>query len=176
MELERVPGTGLIVDIGAGGEGLVARLEGERVCAVDIRLDEIREARIHDPPAHWAVCDGRCLCFRDEVFDVATLWFSLGFIRNWDDKERVITEAYRVLRRGGRISIMACRIDQDVDAYFFSMEGTFPDGTLTKVGYGVRGRQNQTLARVRSLLERTGFKVTREEDHGHWFKVLATKE
>jgi 2-polyprenyl-3-methyl-5-hydroxy-6-metoxy-1,4-benzoquinol methylase len=49
IRLDRLPQGEPILDIGGGGEGLVSRIEGARVCAIDIRMDEIREARIHDP-------------------------------------------------------------------------------------------------------------------------------
>ena len=40
-KLERLESDGLILDLGGGGEGLVSRIEGDRVCVVDIRMSEI---------------------------------------------------------------------------------------------------------------------------------------
>ncbi|MHA2042161.1 MAG: hypothetical protein ACW975_09890 [Candidatus Thorarchaeota archaeon] len=46
IELKHLPRKGWIIDIGGGGEGLVSRIETSRVCAVDINLDRIREAKV----------------------------------------------------------------------------------------------------------------------------------
>ena len=53
ITLKPIQTDGLILDIGGGGEGLVSRIEGAKVCAVDIRMSEIREAQIHAPPSNW---------------------------------------------------------------------------------------------------------------------------
>lgn len=43
IELDNISRFNNILDIGAGGEGLAARIGRERVYGVDIRIDEIRE-------------------------------------------------------------------------------------------------------------------------------------
>jgi 2-polyprenyl-3-methyl-5-hydroxy-6-metoxy-1,4-benzoquinol methylase len=45
MELDDISKFNRILDIGAGGEGLAARIGKEKVYGVDIRIDEIRELR-----------------------------------------------------------------------------------------------------------------------------------
>ena len=166
---------GLILDIGGGGEGLVSRIEKQRVCAIDIRMSEIREAQIHDPPANWFVADGEHLCFQDEVFDVVTMWFSLGYMREWSIKERVFAEAHRVLESGGRISILGSKITENSDRHIFWAHFTLPDRTISKIGYGVGGRQNQTLNRIGNLLKLSGFLLQVQEDNGEWFRIEAVK-
>ncbi len=173
--LNRVTGPGRIIDIGGGGEGLVARVEGDRVCAVDIRMDEVREARIHETQATWVVADARSLCFRDATFDIATFWFSLGFMPGWDVKRHVVREVSRVLTGSGALLVKACRIDCDTDVFIFRMRGILPDGTITQVGYGMHGRQGQDMSRTAALLEECDFHVVRMEDHGHWFEVEAVR-
>jgi len=175
IRLQRLLGDGLILDIGGGGEGLVSRIENERVCAIDIRMSEIREAQIHGQSSNWIVADGRNLCFRDEVFDIVTLWFSLGFMSNWTIKHSVIEEAYRVLREDGQLSILASHIPASGASLIFWANFTLPDGTLSKTGYGVRGGQNQTLTRVSELVDDIGFEQLQSEDHGDWFKLVAHK-
>ena len=108
---------GLILDIGGGGEGLVSRIMGSKVCAVDIRMSEIREAQIHGPPANWFVGDGQALCFQDDVFDIITLWFSLGYMSDWSVKRSVLEEAYRVLNEGGKLSILASNIPESCNKH-----------------------------------------------------------
>ncbi|MGD9395998.1 MAG: class I SAM-dependent methyltransferase [Candidatus Thorarchaeota archaeon] len=173
IKLERLENEDLILDIGGGGEGLVSRIEGDRVCALDIRMNEIREAQIHGHSTNWFVGDGRNLCFNDEIFDIVTLWFSLGYMSNWDTKREVLEEAYRVLKRNGRVSIMASRIPDIGASLIFWATFTFPDGTLSKTGYGIRGGQNQTLPRVLELISDIGFDQHKYEDHGEWFKLVS---
>lgn len=175
IKLEQVSGKGLILDIGGGGEGLVSRIEGDRVCALDIRMSEIREAQIHGHSSNWFVADGASLCFNNEIFDVVTSWFSLGYMRDWSTKRAVLEAAYRVLKKKGRLSIMASHIPESSKRLIFWATFTLPDGTLSKTGYGVRGGQNQTLPRILELVTDAGFNQHQHEDHGDWFKVEARK-
>ena len=45
IELDSIRSFDRVLDIGAGGEGLVARIGNECVYGVDIRIEEIKEAR-----------------------------------------------------------------------------------------------------------------------------------
>ena len=176
IKLERLKGDGLILDIGGGGEGLVSRIEGDRVCALDIRMSEIREAQIHGHSTNWLVADGRHLCFKAEVFDIVTLWFSLGFMSDRDTKKAVLEGAYQVLRWDGQISILASHVPASGASLIFWANFILPDGTLSKTGYGIRGGQNQTLPSIMELVTDLGFKQPQYEDHGEWFKLIAQKE
>jgi len=175
INLERLDSYGLILDIGGGGEGLVSRIGGDRVCALDIRLSEIREAQIHGHSSNWFVADGTDLCFKDEVFDVVTLWFSLGYMSDWNTKHAVLKAAFRVLKKSGTLSILASHIPGSGASLIFWAAFTFPDGTLSKTGYGIRGGQNQTLRRVLELVTDIGFIQDQHEDHMEWFKIEARK-
>ena len=175
IQLERIEKKGLVVDIGGGGEGLVSRLEGARVCAVDIRMDEIREARIHNPPSNWFACDGSQLCFHSSTFDIATFWFSLGYMKGWKLKADVLGEAYRVLGHGGVILIKAARVDCKEERYVFKVDYTLPDGSLSRTGYGLKGQQNQTMKTVAELVQDVGFQVVACHDYGHWFSIEGSK-
>lgn len=175
ITLNQIQGTGRIIDIGGGGEGLVSRIEGTRVCAVDIRMSEIREARIHDPPANWFVCDGQTLCFKNNSFQIATFWFSLGYMSDWRIKENVMKDVHRVLERDGLVSIRASKIDCDEERLIFRVTYTLPDGTLSQTGYGVKGNQNQTISTISKLLVDTNFEIVNQVDTNHWFQITARK-
>ena len=175
IKLQRFSGKGLILDIGGGGEGLVSRIEGNRVCVVDIRISEIREAQIHGHSSNWFVVDGANLCFNDEVFNIVTLWFSLGYMNDWNTKRAVLDEAYRVLRKNGRLSIMASNIPKTTERFIFWASFTLPDGFRSRIGYGVKGSQNQTLPRIVDLVTKAGFIQHQYEDHDEWFKIESRK-
>ncbi len=175
IRLEPVPGSGLVIDIGGGGEGLVSRIAGARVCAVDIRLDEIREARIHGSDPQWILGDGQALPLRDSVFETATLWFSLEYLRTSDTKFRVLDEVHRVLRQGGVISVLASRVMCEEEVFRIMIRYDLPDGSVSQTGYGVWGGQNQNIDTATLFLKKAGFRVTRREDNEHWFRLEAIK-
>ncbi|MFX0046069.1 MAG: class I SAM-dependent methyltransferase [Candidatus Hermodarchaeota archaeon] len=173
IRLISLPSDGLIIDIGGGGEGLVSRLEKDRVCVVDISLAKVREAQIYGARAQWAVSDGCHLCFRTDTFDIATLWFSLGYMRGWDTKKLVMEEARRVLKQEATLSILGAKIACPEDRFLFNAQFTFPDGDVSQVGYRLAGNQNQSLGSAVRTLEDSGFVVIDSTDNGHWFKILA---
>ncbi len=175
IQLQHIERKGLILDIGGGGEGLVSRIEGSRVFAIDIQMDEIREARIHNPPSNWFVADGTTLPFRERVFDVATLWFSLGYMNEWSIKRSVLQEVHRVLKDDGLLLLKAMKIDCKEEKIVFRVDYSLPDGTLSRTGYGVRGNQNQTLDTVGALLQEIGFSLSESQDYNHWFKIYCSK-
>lgn len=175
IRLERLKREGLVLDIGGGGEGLVSRIEGDRVCALDIRLSEVREAQIYEHSSNWFVADGRDLCFMDGSFDVVTLWFSLGYMSDWAIKQAVLQEAYRVLKRSGQLSMLVTQIPESGPNIVLWATFTLPDGTLCKTGYGMKGGQDQTLPRVLDLITEVGFVQHQSEDHGQWFRILSHK-
>jgi ubiquinone/menaquinone biosynthesis C-methylase UbiE len=173
ITLDALPKDGLILDIGGGGEGLVSRIGGERVCAVDYRMNEILEAKIYDPPASWFLSNAIHLPFRQDSFDIATLWFSLGYMREWSTKEHVLAQVLNVLRPGGVLSVLASRIDCREERFIFNALFTLPNGIVSRVGYGVQGSQGQTLDRLCSLIRRVGFEDLQIQDHDWWFSIQA---
>ncbi|NWF94926.1 MAG: methyltransferase domain-containing protein [Candidatus Thorarchaeota archaeon] len=175
VTVERVSKQGLIIDIGGGGEGIVSRVEGTRVCAVDIRLDEILEARIHGSEPQWIVADAEYLPFKDESFAISTLWFSLCYMRSWYKKHAVLKEVWRVLQEGATVSVLASKIDCTEDVFVINIHYTLPDGTVSQVGYGVHGNQDQNPTTVTDMMSRSGFTVVLSEEHEHWFRLEVVK-
>jgi len=172
IRLDSIPSDGLIIDIGGGGEGLLSRLEKDRVCVVDISLNKIREAHIYGAPAQWVVSDGSQLCFRTGSFDIATLWFSLGYMRGWNRKKLVMSEIRRVLKQEGILFVLGAKIVCPEDRFLFNAKFTFPDGDVSQVGYRLAGNQNQTLESTVRALEDSGLVILERCDNGHWFKIL----
>jgi ubiquinone/menaquinone biosynthesis C-methylase UbiE len=175
IELETLPLDNLILDIGGGGEGLASRIGKQKVCAVDYQMSEIREARIHDAPSNWFACDARSLCFANSVFDLATLWFSLGYMKNNDTKKKVLSEVFRVLNPGGTVLLMASKIVCQKDVFVIHILYTLPDGIESKIGYGVMGNQNQTLETTLEILTDIGFEIRDSREHDYWFQIEACK-
>ncbi len=175
VKLEGIPGNGLILDVGAGGECIVSRLAGERVCAVDINIDKIHEAKIYEQDAHWFACDGRALCFKEDTFDIATLWYSLGYIRTMTAKQEVFREVYRVLRPDGLFLLEAIRLDCEETGAVIRIDFEFPDGTITRTGYGAACQQDQTIESVTRSMRLCGFTIEHSEDRGVLFVIRSRK-
>jgi hypothetical protein len=72
LEVKNFETDGLILDIGGGGEGVIGRLKGSQVIAIDLRKDELDG--IIDGP-HKIVMDARLLAFPDNSFATATAFF-----------------------------------------------------------------------------------------------------
>ncbi|MFX0107579.1 MAG: class I SAM-dependent methyltransferase [Candidatus Hodarchaeota archaeon] len=175
IDVEQLIPNGLIIDIGAGGEGIVARLAEARVVGVDISKTKIQEAQIHGAPANWLQSDGQFLSLRDNCFDAATLWFSLGYISDWNSKMQVLREISRVLKSDGVLSIIGATIIGNERSMLIKVLWRFPNGSVSQIGYKVRGSQNQTHITTRRAVQELGFRILSEDDTGHWFRILAQR-
>lgn len=97
---------GKILDIGGGGEGVIGRLYTNQVVAIDIRQEELDEA-----PTGFEkiVMDATHLEFKNNSFDHVTSFYTLMFMST-EDQKRAISEAIRVLVKGGELHIWDCNI------------------------------------------------------------------
>ena len=74
LTLEPVRAEGLILDIGGGGAGVIGRLKGAQVVAVDLNKQELVDAP--GQPLLKIVMDARDLKFLDGTFATATVFMS----------------------------------------------------------------------------------------------------
>jgi ubiquinone/menaquinone biosynthesis C-methylase UbiE len=161
---------GFVVDIGAGGEGMIAKTCGRETVCVDISKREIGEARSRDAVANWVLCDACSMPFRNGTFDVATFFFSLMYIKTFERKHAVMVEAKRVLKSDGLLYLWDATIREKPDLYVVFVEANLPDEEKIYTGYGVKGKEKeQTLELINKLALEAGFKVTRTESHKNWF-------
>jgi ubiquinone/menaquinone biosynthesis C-methylase UbiE len=114
-----------VIDIGCG-TGAVIRSMGLGAStldhmAIDLSPDMITAARTHangDRGIHYTVMDAHHLVFNDDMFDLAVLGQSLGYL---EDPWQAFAEVRRVLRPHGRIA-MSCRcrsLSTPAQAVFF---------------------------------------------------------
>jgi ubiquinone/menaquinone biosynthesis C-methylase UbiE len=162
---------GFVLDIGAGGEGTIAKTCGRETVCVDISETEIGEARSRGAVANWVLCDARSIPFRNGTFDVATFFFSLMYIKTVEKKHAVMVEAKRVLKSDGLLYLWDATIQEKPNLYVVFVEANLPDGEKIHTGYGVKGKREkeQTLELISKLALEAGFKVTRTESHKNWF-------
>lgn len=102
LEIHSFPADGYVLDIGGGGEGVIGKLEGLRVVAIDCREDELVEAP--EGPLKL-VMDARNLQFLDGTFVTATAFFSLMYFDEEADLQAALAEAFRVLKPEGSLHI-----------------------------------------------------------------------
>ncbi len=157
---------GFVVDIGAGGEGVIAKTCGRDTVGIDTSKREIDEARSRGSLAHWVLCDACSMPFRNGSFDVATFFFSLMYIKSPKKKRAAFVEAKRVLKSGGLLCLWDAIIREKPDLHVVFVEIILPDGEKIFTGYGVRGKEKeQNLELINNLALEAGFKASNAESH-----------
>ncbi len=192
---------GRVLDVGGGGEGVIAQVGGARIVAVDRYLSEIDEARGKAPASTWMVADATALPCPNRCFDHATAFFSCMYMPD-DVKQRVFRETRRVLKKGGEFwiwdtpmaaqgTVFAVRLRVDIP-------GTHPEGrpesTVARDGraraqrpsparamhtiktmYGVKAK-DQSAASICRLLREAGFEPEVIVAQRLWFLIKARAE
>ena len=172
IEISPLKTDGFILDIGGGGEGIIAKLNGMQVAAIDVRPSELEET---DNDSLKIVMDATDLKFLDDTFTAATAFYTMIYIPN-DEKPKVLAETYRVLRPGGRLHIW----DTDIPAesgdkkhFVIPLRIVMPDETV-ETGYG-SSLKEQSAQTLRELAVDAGFKTSKVEAGEHTFYLELEK-
>jgi ubiquinone/menaquinone biosynthesis C-methylase UbiE len=158
---------GYILDIGSGGEGIIGILKENDVIAIDLRKEELTEAA--DGPLK-IVMDARELQFLDDTFNTATAFFSLMYLKNRQDYEKVFDEVFRVLKRGGKFLIWEMNVPQRIkdagDVYVVPLVVRVKDKEI-ETGYGRPWPdENHDTEFYLDLARRSGFEVVEQKEDG----------
>jgi len=164
---------GRTLDIGGGGEGVIAQAGGARIVAVDRYLSEIHEARDKARAAAWVTADATALPFATHCFDSATAFFSCMYMAD-DTKQKVFREAWRVLRAGGALWIWDARMVSRGKAFAIRLRVDLPGRPAIHTTYGVRAK-NQSAASIAGQLQDAGFEPQVVVDQGYWFLIKARR-
>ncbi|MCJ7695310.1 MAG: class I SAM-dependent methyltransferase [Anaerolineaceae bacterium] len=167
---------GFVLDIGGGGEGVIGRLKGRDVVAIDNYKQELEDS-VEGPLK--IVMDAKELMFLDETFNTATAFFTMMYIKNTEDQQKVLSEIWRVLKPRGRLHIWDLDLDElpqtDKEFYLVKLRylvGTFETGT----GYGMRWpTEPHSETYYKQLAEKTGFQLLSAERVKHTFYHLYSK-
>jgi ubiquinone/menaquinone biosynthesis C-methylase UbiE len=170
------PAAGLILDIGGGGEGVIAQLKGQQVVAIDPIARELKEAS--GDPLLQIVMDATDLKFLDASFSTITSFFTLMYIP-LEKQAKVFEEAARVLKPGGRFHIWDVEIPakpdpvHEVVAYRFLFK--LP-GFEVSTGYGTLFADKPRTPRFYAgLASSAGFRILSETRQGDTFALVLEK-
>ncbi len=164
---------GKTLDIGGGGEGVIAQAGGARIVAVDKYLSEIHEARGKALAATWVTADATELPFETHCFDNATAFFSCMYMAD-DTKRKVFRETWRVLREGGELWIWDARMVSRGKAFAIRLRVGLPGRPAIHTTYGVRAK-TQSAASIAGLLQEAGFEPQTIIDQRYWFLIKARR-
>lgn len=157
---------GWVLDIGGGGEGIIERIKGDQVIAIDFRKDELEETENN---ALKIVMDARDLQFLADTFNTVTAFFTLMYIAHTEnDINKTMDEIARVIKKGGKFLLWDIvfdypeEIEKKVIASYLKVN--LPDGTCVNTGYGAKiHRQNMDY--FIALAEERGFTVKQKQTH-----------
>jgi ubiquinone/menaquinone biosynthesis C-methylase UbiE len=164
---------GRLIDIGGGGEGVIAQAVGPGVVAIDRHSSEIHEARPRAPGTLWAVADASALPFGDHSFDHATAFFSCMYMPG-DLLPKVFRETRRVLKPGGEFWLWDTPIQPASKVFAIRLRVDLPGGRIIHTAYGVKAKE-QSAARFGRLLQDAGLGSEQISCQEHWFLIRAWK-
>ncbi len=160
VELKPIDTQGFILDIGGGGEGIIGKLNGKQVVAIDIKEEELLETKNE---ALKIVMDARKLQFLPESFDVCTAFFTFMYIKK-KDHYTVFKEIKRVLKRDGRFLLWDVVIpEREEDYNIFAVHLKIKiKNEIIETGYGVKWDNTQDINHFKELAKETNFDVIKE--------------
>ncbi len=162
---------GFVLDVGAGGEGTIAKACGNQTICVDISKGEISEATSRGAVANWILCDACSMPFTNNSFSIATFFFSLMYVKTPERKRAVLAEVKRVLKSGGKLYLWDAITKEEPDLNVVFVEAILPNEEKICTGYGVKGKKEkeQNLELISKLALDAGFHPVRTESHKNWF-------
>jgi ubiquinone/menaquinone biosynthesis C-methylase UbiE len=176
LEVKDFESDGLILDIGGGGEGVIGRLKGSQGVAIDLRKAELEETA--DGPIK-VVMDARSLAFLDGSFQTATAFFSMMYMQTRDDHQKVLSEAWRVLKPGGRLHLWEIDLSTlpKTSKEFYLVRLRYRAGDFqASTGYGMRWpAESRGKEYYRQLAGQAGFQHLSTESTKHLFYTVFFK-
>jgi len=170
------PADGWILDIGGGGEGVIGRMKGKQVVAIDLYSWGMR--RTPAGPLK-IVMDATDLKFLDNTFETVTSFFTLMYMTP-EQQVKAAREAYRVLKPGGVFRIWDVELpvspDPKQDLAIFKFTFRLPSETV-ETGYGTSfPRTPLKMGHFERLLTAAGFALDTRQRHGRVLTIVAVRD
>ncbi len=143
---------GRILDIGGGGEGVIGRLYGPQVIAIDNCPEELEEL---PKGFEKRLMDATALEFEDKSFDHVTFFYSLMYMTA-QEQQQALGEAARVLKKGGTLHIWDCDIaSASPEPFCLMLDICLPEERLHTT-YGIGKSDSQSRASIWALCRDAG--------------------
>jgi SAM-dependent methyltransferase len=175
VTLRRLDDCGQILDLGGGGEGVIGRLMGERVVAIDNVADELEDT----PPGPLKIqMDATSMLFLDESFQTVTCFYTLLYMPV-TDHPIALHESFRVLQPGGRMLIWDSEVlpypGGEQDVLIVPVKVALPGDELTAT-YAIRWPgHDQSQDSILEMAQQTGFRLLRRTAHDGAFYLELEK-
>lgn len=173
VDLSGVCFSGSILDVGGGGEGVISRHSGQRVTAIDKRRDELEES----PDIGLKIVMDACeMGFLDGSFDNVTCFYTFMYMRE-NEVPRVLSEAYRVLKHGGRIWIWDTMMKPvpTAEVFLVPLEVIVSHELTLTPAYGISWFKGQSCELIRLACEKAGFSLETGRENGASFAMCLLK-
>lgn len=164
-----------ILDIGGGGEGVIGKVYGKDVVAIDIRKDELVET---SNDALKIVMDATDLKFLNNSFPTVTAFFTLMYMKH-DIKIKTLKEIYRVLKKNGILDIyetnMPAYKEDEKEIYVLQLKYKINNKEV-QTGYGC-ALQNKEINKdyYLNLLKQIGFKAELIYEKNEIYRIRAKR-
>jgi ubiquinone/menaquinone biosynthesis C-methylase UbiE len=172
IELSPLKTKDFILDIGGGGEGIIGKLNGTQVVAIDTSERELAETRNE---ALKIVMDATDLKFLPDSFDICTAFFSFMYIPK-SEHSKVFEETHRVLKNNGQFLLWDVKIPRTEKKYrqfVVPLKVQLP-GETVETGYGVKW-QAQDINHFKELAKEHKLNVVNEWSKGETFHLKMLK-
>lgn len=176
IDLTNIKLEGRILDIGGGGEGLIAQFKDEQVVAIDPNKKELEDAP-HSGALN-IIMDAKELKFLDNTFDTATAFFTMMYIPVIDHKT-VFQEIHRVLKLNGEFVLWDVNIPDrnniEKDLFGLNLEIKISDKTIN-TGYATLWDKEQDMQYFLNLAKSIGFKILEQKVENEIFYLRYRKK
>lgn len=170
VDLREFKINGRVLDIGGGGEGVMAKHIGGNLIIIDKRADELEET---EDIGIKVVMDATDLKFLDNYFDNITCFYSFMYMSD-EAIERVLLECRRILRDGGELHIWDTELPITDEVVLVPVEVRLLNKMISTT-YGICGRGAQTIENIIRLIDKSGMEIVGDSRAGSSFYIKIRK-
>jgi ubiquinone/menaquinone biosynthesis C-methylase UbiE len=174
--LEASSVAGLVLDIASGGSGSGPKILGKECVALDLSVNEIKDAIENQAKAQWICADARNMPFQDDAFDNAVTFAGLMYIKGLENKEKVLREALRVIKKDGKLVLIEPIIQRESGGHIVKFRVLNKGKTIHSTGFGIAGKEIKQTPKLIEIIAdeiRARFKPIKEENN--YFVIVLSK-